>query len=281
MELFLVKSNKEFNQIFKDYLKKDEIKLQLFLRNLSNHQMIDATQIRGGIYTNQSLDLMFLNAYPFNLQIYSFTNNKDAFSLLVDYLINHHISINGVQGNWNDCTLFIQEYSKKTNLKFQLHFSMKIMKLTKETLKKPLITGSLRQATKDDIFTILKIYHEFLKEALNETKDIDYLYNEINKMIETKQLYVFINSQKQLTSCIKLIHHSSNGGALSFVFTAKEYRNLGYAKEMIYLLANSFLKTKKYLTLFVDQNKIIPNKLYIGMGFTYEEENYDYRFIQE
>ncbi len=263
--------------MFANELKTHEIALQLFSRNLSSHQEIDAMHIRGGIFDGSKMELMFLNALPFNLQIYSCNGNEKAFSMLVDYLLENNIPIRGVQGDKRDCELFIKEYSLKSKKEFQLFYAMKAMKLTKENLKKTKITGTLRLANDLDLPRIHKMYSCFVSDTLHEPVNQEKIQAVLKEMAQNHQLYVFINAYQQLTSCVKLLNNFIDGGTLSFVFTDTKHRNHGYAKEMIYLLAYTYLKQKSFLTLFVDQKNPISNKVYVDIGFDYDVENYDYR----
>ncbi len=276
MKLILAKSNDEFKELFKDYLK-DEVTFQLFWRNLSSEQKLENNDVRGGLFIEGKCELIFLNAFPFNLQIYSANKNTQAFSLLVDYLLKHHVTIRGVQGNKVDCELFVNEYTKQTNTRFKLYFAMNSMKLTKENLKKEQLTGHLRLAVREDVAIVTDMYQNFLSRTLKEEVDKEKVHNELMKIVKNKQLYVYLNENNCLTSCLKLLDNFSSGGTLSLVFTDEKYRNKGYAKEMIYLLAKEYFKTKEFLTLFVDQTNPISNRLYTYLGFTYWEENYDYR----
>ncbi len=277
MEIIFSHSNLEFKKMFDGVLKTNEIAFQLFSRNLSSKQEIDAMQIRGGIFDGTKMELMFLNALPFNLQIYSPNGNEKAFSMLVDYLLENNIFIRGVQGSKQDCDLFMKEYTLKSNKEFQLFYAMKTMKLTKENLKKPKITGTIRLANDLDIPKIHKMYCCFVSDTLQEQVNPEKIQAQLKEMVQNHQLYVFINDYQQLTSCVKLLNNFVNGGTLSFVFTDPKYRNHGHAKEMIYLLAYTYLKQKDFLTLFVDQKNPISNKVYVDIGFDYDVENYDFR----
>jgi len=276
MKIILAKSNDDFKNLFKEYLK-DEVTFQLFWRNLSSEQKFDNNAIRGGVFIDDNCELIFLNAFPFNLQIYSVNKNYEAISLLVDYLLQQHITIRGVQGNKIDCDLFIKEYTKQTKTNFKLYFAMNSMKLVEDNLMKQQVTGHLRLAVTEDIALVVEMYQNFLFKTLKEEVEKEKVHDEIARMTKNKQLYVYFNKENHLTSCLRLLENFSEGGTLSFVFTDEKYRTRGYAKEMIYLLAKDYFKTKKFLTLFVDQTNPISNKLYTNIGFKYWQENYDYR----
>lgn len=276
MKIILAKSNDDFKNLFKEYLK-DEVTFQLFWRNLSSDHKFDNNAIRGGVFIDEKCELIFLNAFPFNLQIYSVNKNPEAFSFLIDYILKQHITIRGVQGNKINCELFIKEYTKQTKTNFKLFFAMNSMKLTEDNLKKQQITGHLRLAASEDIALVAQMYKDFLVKTLKEEVDEEKVHNLIMNMIENRQLYVYLNKENHLTSCLTLLENFIEGGTLTGVFTDEKYRNRGYAKEMIYLFAKDYLKTKKFLTLFVDQTNPISNKLYVNIGFKYWQENYDYR----
>lgn len=99
-EIKICNSNKEFNQVYHDILDRYELEMQLFIRNLNEEKEINENQIRGGIYINNTLSLVFLNAIPFNLQLFILDDDLSSISInyLVNYINDNNITISGCQG---------------------------------------------------------------------------------------------------------------------------------------------------------------------------------------
>ena len=84
--------------------------------------------------------------------------------------------------------------------------------------------------------------------------------------IDSKGLYVLLNENNELVSCVKASNLSLKQTVLSFVYTNKEYRGLGYAKIMIALVSQKYLQEREFVSLFVDKKNPILIK-YIKSWF--------------
>ncbi len=278
----LCQNNLEFKTIFKDYLVQYEAEMQLFFRNLVNDDiLLDQNHIRGGVYLDNKLCLIFLNAYPFNILLFGVTNAQDLLETsikeLLSYIKEKNISFRGCQCNKNLSEIFFKEVKKQFNLDMEVTHSMDIMKLT--TVLFTDTTGTIKLATMEDLEFIKKVYLQFSKEALNEhLSDEEVNTNAINK-INSQGVYLYYNQENKITSCVNVSKFMPNGYTLNLVYTDLSMRNKGYAKNMISLICQKLLKSAKYVTLFVDKKNPISNRVYLDIGFTYLNEDYDCRLI--
>lgn len=274
--LKLVNSNQEFIEQFNKYLTLYEPHLQLFYRNLDFDRDITADQIRGALYYGDEIILIFLNAYPFNLQLFVINDEyEEAIDVLINYIIKNNIKIRGVQGSKKDCEKFSLKYYQLTKNQIRVFFKMDILVL--EKLSELTTSGRIILANENHLEMIKEFYVVFCKEALNEDIEDEIAFSKVKTMIDNHCLILYENEKGIITSCLKYIDSLPNGYGISFVFTYKKYQGHGYAKQMMWLVTNELLKKKKYITLFVDQKNPISNHVYESIGFNKITDNYDCR----
>lgn len=127
MVIKLANTNKEFKIDYQYLFDKYELELQLFYINIFNgDQVIGLSNSRGGVYNDDKLSLLFLDANPFNLQLFGINNSLEISECLVEYIKSNNINIRGILGNKKDTDLFIKAFGNC----FNLDIAMDIMKLT-------------------------------------------------------------------------------------------------------------------------------------------------------
>ena len=278
----LCQNNLDFKEEFKDYLTKYETEMQLFFRNLINdNETLNQNQIRGGVYLDNKLCLIFLNAYPFNILLFEVTKDQnliaESIRELLSYIKTQNISFRGCQCNKRLSEVFFKEVKAKFNLDMEVVHSMDIMKLTNVLFTKT--TGTIKLATMENLEFIKKVYLQFSKEALNEHLSDEEINNTAINKINSQGVYLYYNQENEVTSCVNVSKVLPNGYTLNLVYTDLSMRNKGYAKNMISLICQELLKSANYVTLFVDKQNPISNRVYLDIGFNYLTENYDCRLI--
>ena len=278
----LCQNNLDFKEEFKDYLTKYETEMQLFFRNLINdNETLNQNQIRGGVYLDNKLCLIFLNAYPFNVLLFEVTKDQnlivESIRELLSYIKTQNISFRGCQCNKRLSEIFFKEVKAKFNLDMEVVHSMDIMKLTNVLFTKT--TGTIKLATMENLEFIKKVYLQFSKEALNEHLSDEEINNTAINKIKSQGIYLYYNQENEVTSCVNVSKVLPNGYTLNLVYTDLSMRNKGYAKNMISLICQELLKSANYVTLFVDKQNPISNRVYLDIGFNYLTENYDCRLI--
>lgn len=277
----LSKSNEDFKTTFQEYLNKHELEMQLFFRNFDSNIPLEKNQIRGGIYHDDKLVTIFLNAYPFNVIIFNLTNDesliKIALEELISYIKDNQILIRGCQSDYQTYLIFKSLIQKYFNKEMEVKYSMDIMRLNKVNFFSS--EGEIKRATLKDKDFIKSAYIKFNKEALGEETDDQQIDSLIEDIINNSLIYVYKNKFNEVTSCVKALVNLPHGVTLNFVYTDIKYRNHGYAKNMISLICQQLIKQKEYITLFVDKTNPISNKVYLDVGFDYFYSNYDCRVI--
>lgn len=278
----LCQNNLDFKEEFKDYLTKYETEMQLFFRNLNNdNETLNQNQIRGGVYLDNKLCLIFLNAYPFNVLLFEVTKDQnlivESIRELLSYIKTQNISFRGCQCNKRLSEIFFKEVKARFNLDMEVIHPMDIMKLTNVLFTKT--TGTIKLATMENLEFIKKVYLQFSKEALNEHLSDEEINNTAINKIKSQGIYLYYNQENEVTSCVNVSKVLPNGYTLNLVYTDLSMRNKGYAKNMISLICQELLKSADYVTLFVDKQNPISNRVYLDIGFNYLTENYDCRLI--
>lgn len=278
----LCNNNLEFKTTFKKYLVQYETEMQLFFKNLVDDDIVlDQNQIRGGVYFDNKLCLIFLNAYPFNVLLFEVTKDQKLLEAsikeLLSYIKEKNISFRGCQCNKSLSEIFFKEVKEQFNLDMEVVHSMDIMKLTNVLFTKT--TGTIKLATMEDLDFIKGVYLQFSKEALNEhLNDTEASTSAINK-IKSQGVYLYYNQENKITSCVNVSKYLPNGYTLNLVYTDLSMRNKGYAKNMVSIICQELLKSADYVALFVDKKNPISNRVYLDIGFDYLTEDYDCRLI--
>lgn len=282
MKRFTIKlspSNKEFEKEYAKILSDYELKLNLFLRNLDeSDKPLPSQNIRGAVYNaNNEIELLFLNAYPFNVQIAALGNGAvPAIAELAEYIAENDIALRGVQGELELCSEFAKQYEKLTNKKMCPRISMDTLCLTK--LKTVAVNGKLRTVTENDQFAVDWIAAMWL-EAVNEQIDRDAALEKFKTMVAKRSLFVYENENGIPVSIVQAKPYGSYA-TLSYVYTQPEYRNRGYGKAMIHELFKKLMGEYKGFVLFVDKTNPSANRLYSAVGFEKVCENYDFRIVE-
>lgn len=277
MEIRLFNSKTEFKKAYQNILIDYEPYLQLFLKNLSGADEVEQNNIIGGIYYNEKLVLLFLNAYPYNIQLFLIESNQfDAIKHLAKYVYDNDIMIRGVQGAYEECEVFKNHYYKLSGKLMEAMYQMDILVCDTTVAQKYIGTlMDVKQSHKD---FLINAYLSFSKEALKEEIAIEKASLYIDKLIDNNVIKIYQNEENQVAACVA-ISELPNGSSVHFVYTKEEYRGRGYATNMMGLLVRKILEQKRYATLFVDQTNPISNKVYNRVGFKKVTDNYDYRII--
>jgi hypothetical protein len=276
MMVKLVETNKEFKNLYGKILSDYEAEMQLFSQNLIVDYKIDKVHIRGAVYNQRGdLALLFLNANPFKLLLFGINNSLETSKELADYIKSEEVEIKGILGSENDTALFIQGYGDN----FLPGMRMDIMKLNQ--LNNLKIRGKLNKPTESDLDFIKSGFREFQEEVIGRFSDEEFINKKALEYLESPGFFLYQNEDGVKTSFAHLKKRTEKGLTVSLVYTFKEYRCRGYAKEMINLLCAYGLRNAEYITLFVDQTNPISNKVYLDNGFQIIRENIEYHFVKK
>lgn len=265
------KDNSEFLDKYQNIVNQNTVEMNLFVKNLNPLKIIDNNLIRGGVYKDGELVLLFLNAYPFNFLIFDINFDEQAIAEIAEYIKENNIIIRGVNARNEVCLSFIKALEKPMNLTL----SMDIMLLTK--LLPVEVKGILLLASEEDLALFSKVRVNFFKETMNqylsEEDSVKLTLNDINE----KTLYKFVNENNEVISVLKFSELFPSYGVISLVYTLENHRNKKYGKMMMHEIIKSKISTYPNVLLYVDKTNPISNKVYKDIGFNILVDNFDYR----
>lgn len=277
MELIVSKTNQEFLKTAESYLNQYPERSQLLIVNtLTNPDgLLERNQFRGVVLEDEKIICVFLNANPWNLQLYGETFRPEAVDLIIQALILEHIDFVGVQGNKEYTDYFIKKMKELVHLKFRCRISMDIMRL--DQIIPVHLKANMAVARFEDIETITDFELMFMKEALHETVLRSDQYERARKHIASNQLYK-LEIDNEIVSIVLVSRELKGGRAISLVYTREEYRNQGYSSALVYQVCEKLLHQDNYhfVTLFVDKSNPVSNRVYLKVGFYISESSYDY-----
>lgn len=266
--------NEKFKETFRDVIDRNEAQLQLFLLNLCGNP--EAAAVRGAVYSVEKPLLLFLNALPYNLQLFEIERNTDAVYFLADYITENKIPISGVQGDGKTCEAFIREYKARTEKSMFLFHDMDLLSLT-EPSPVP-VTGALHKASQSDAPLLTKYICEFFKTVLMQNLSEDDALKTVENAVNAEELYVYVVSGK-IVGCVCEKKRCARGTTLGYVFIDGDHRGLGHGKAMVYLMSKRLLERAEYVSLFVEKTNSAAYKAYSDVGFRRLCENRDYRLL--
>lgn len=227
------------------------------------------------------INIIFANVNPFNLLIYDLGSDTiESIKMLVDYLIEGEVNINGINANKKICDEFIEYYENKMACTFKEHLSMDVMELTELNKDIKLPAGTFRAATWDDKDLLIAWHIKFAKEALDEDMIYEDFKDKLNTRIGNKSIYIFEDQNHKPMAMAASTRQLVNGVSVSLVYSSKEARGKGYGLAVVYNLSKEYLgRGNKFCSLFVDKKNPISNGVYKKIGYKILEDNYDYRIV--
>lgn len=232
------------------------------------------------VTNNEKTELILLHRRPWNLLLYSPTDNTS--DELFEFVANEYFKIdnnlNGVNAEKELARKFSKYYSAIAQKEAKLNFPMRILVL--ENLNKPnLVENTIfREAKRDEEPILLEFLKIFNKEALGEELEEQVLKERLNSYFE-KGYYV-LEVDGQIVSQAVISRVLTKGKSIGGVFTLKEYRGKGYAYNLVYKISEKMLKEgAEYCVLYTDDNNPISNHVYEKIGYKRMVDTEDIKFI--
>lgn len=234
----------------------------------------------GVVKNKEKVELIFLNRPPFNLLMYSSTNNRtdELYEFLAKELSKRNIHLLGVNTGIDICQKFAKYYARYMNQNIKTIQKMRILKLDKLN-DISLSDGKFRKATIEDLETLTIFLDEFYKEALEKQKTKIELrkeceYNLDSTYVVEKDGYIVAQAVEKR----KLL----NGKCISNVYTDRGQRGKGYARTCVYQLSRKLLEEgAKYCVLYTDDANPISNHVYEKIGYVKISDELNISFIDQ
>ncbi|TAH64748.1 MAG: GNAT family N-acetyltransferase [Anaerolineaceae bacterium] len=237
-----------------------------------------------GVVIDEDLTLLhFSNLPPRNLSIYIQDDSKDirmATMYLADYMLENQIQLEGLNGKYEVCEAFIEQFSKNVKCTFAERISMDIMEIRHVNDIRP-AEGMTRLAIPNEAKLMTEWMIQYQIEALAKEIDYESALVGISKLINKDKLYVFENSQQTVVSMAAATRQLARGIAISYVYTPEEYRGLGYGASNVYHISRKYLdEGNEFCTLFVDKKNMLSKRAYEKVGYYIIDDMYEYKLLQ-
>lgn len=257
------------NEIYLKANIKTSIETAFFFLNASNYHILNQRNYAFQFKSNDEV-LLILKLEPYNMLLYG---SKDLCGYAAHIIADLNLVVENVLGE-EDCTLeFLKCYQNRLAGELVLQHSMRIMVLKK---LKYFAKSPVFQCTTKDLEELALCYCCFHKEALSEEKE----FSEAVEFLKGKEhTFYAIKDKDKIVSIATKIRNFDTTCSISHVFTMPEYRNRGYAREVVSKLCQDILDEGKIPYLYVDSTNPISNHLYLGLGFNYliNQVQYQYR----
>ncbi len=268
----LYKSGHDFFEDNKSYLLDNILETQLIIKNtLNNNEVTTSNQYFIKVYTKDSF-LLIICKKPYNLLL---AGNKDLIKEGVKLLFDYNLHFPGILSTNELCNEFIKEYSALLGGTFKVKTKMQIMK---HSNKIDDFTNNVTKLTLDNRKDLENIMIVFYEDALSKKLSTKELEEKAIQYIEGGVYGIF--EDNKLVCIAARARTFINASSVSLVCTLREYRNIGYAKQIVKYITKEIHDENKIPTLFVDANNPISNKAYLDIGYNYFCDQVDYTYTQ-
>ncbi len=234
------------------------------------------------IFEKEEISLVSIRTPP-HFQIISLTKNLEVITALVDLLLEENQEIPGVIGFKEGVEVFINLWAAKKGKRPVLATNERIYQLTEVNPNIESI-NSFENALEEDKELLISWGQSFIKEILKDAPH-DYISRSVQRIapmmersLQKKDIFV-LKVDERIVSIARASRGTPNGLAVTLVYTPPQYRNNGYATELVARLCSLILERgKKYCYLFTDLANPTSNSVYMQIGFKPIIDVDEYRF---
>jgi predicted GNAT family acetyltransferase len=188
--------------------------------------------------------------------------DKEDCELLIEYLQNQGILLEGLVGDEKYANLFMSLYPLKIS-------SMK--KLISHELSNvnevPLSNGLARLANESEIDILAQWFFLFQEEEnLFPQKTAEGFIQHVQNLVNKSMLYVWeINNE--IVSMATIVRETPNFQIVGAVYTPVNQRKNGYATSLVHFLSQLIVDKGKKAGLFTNASNPTSNKIYQNIGY--------------
>lgn len=191
---------------------------------------------------------------------------QQAVECLCRYLIERNILFPGIFGPEREARNLARSLETARGPEF--HIAKRLIHWKLYKLKtQPKTSGSARRATLCEAETIAEMFDNMQRET-NTQRPFD-SQAMVKHTLDDRHLYVWEMANGQI-GCIAIVTLGSaetKHGTIERVFTPMPHRGNGFARALIWNVANTMLDQKPGVFLSSDADEFVPTKLYQGLGF--------------
>lgn len=189
---------------------------------------------------------------------------------LAEFCNQHKMNVTGVVGPAHSCEAFARFYNRLSGTKSLLGMGQKIYKLEQvnaEVLQNA--KGKLVQAQPEHLDLTTKWFDAFIKEAIpHQPTEIEAVRKDLQNRISKGLVYLWQNSEGQMTSMNFITRPTETGISVGGVYTPPDLRGQGYASLVVANSSQKMLDSgKKFCVLYTDTNNPTSNSIYQKIGY--------------
>lgn len=190
----------------------------------------------------------------------------DTCEFLVNEIVNRNIELKEIIAPKGIADIIFNIYSKEKSVsseKTKTRYLMKLNDLKEIDYK----NGIIRKATINDLEFEKNMVCQIYDETYEKECSDDRAY-EIAEIYINKGLYFLVNESGEILSQVATTQNFKDGYTIGAVYTPKDKRRNGYAKECIYnVLKNIINPEKTIIVLYSNTSKAENRALYESLGF--------------
>lgn len=228
---------------------------------------------------NGKTELIMLHRRPWELLLYTPTNNTsdELYKYAAEEVYKIDNNLNGVNARKDIGIKFSELYSKVSGKKMEVDVEMRILLLEK-LIKGNLMKNAKMRLARDSERELLKKYaKEFNRDALGKDIEEDLLNENLDRYYENG--FYVLEVDGEIVSQAAVGRSMKHGKNISHVHTPRQYRNKGYAYNLVYKISEMFLNEgNDYCVLFTDAGNPISNHVYEKIGYKYMDDFIDMKF---
>ena len=205
--------------------------------------------------SDENEKLLALKVEPYFLMLYG---EKELIKELLIYIKEKELEINGVYCALDLGNVLMELSPRYLNKEFRLQIGMDFMEANK--ISEP-SSKEVEIPTLDDVGELFECSINFIKDCgLTDEVKKENIIDKIND-------YRILRKRNKIVAFARKSPESDDSIRVSMVYTRPEYRNKGYARQVVNYLKNEIINEGKIATLNVDQANPISNHLYQSLGF--------------
>lgn len=220
------------------------------------------------IVDNNKTELIMLYRKPWNLLLYSPTNNisDELYKFAAEEIYKIDPNLNGVNSEKVISRKFAEFYCEISKKELKLDHPMRILLLTELPYAKLNNSLIFRKARLDEKPILVQYTKEFQKEALNRELDQNRIEEQLKRYFENGYYVLELNGKIVSQAVISRV--LKKGNSIGEVYTPKEYRGKGYAYNLVYRMSKKALEDgNEYCVLYTDDENPISNHVYEKIGY--------------
>ena len=250
-------SHQSFLKIYESYFLSDEIRYGLILGITKRNRGI-SLMISSVIEDRFVVGLLAGK----NLIIAANTMETDVFDDLVSYM--DQIDYPGIIGTKEHCDIYQEAYKRITGKVLSIQMNQRIYDC-KKVINNSMSIGEVRLAIENDIDSIISWAYHFSKDV-GDMISMEEARKNLEYQVANKTLFV-LTVNDVLVSMAARSRSLEKTESVGYVYTPLQYRNKGYASQIVSEVTRKVLADGKIATLYTDLSNPTSNSIYMRIGY--------------